>query len=71
MQEVLQDKISFQLKLEEQRERLEMLSVENHNLKEKVIELEEDGKQHRRTIKNQNQQLTQYKDIQITFEKAK
>ena len=45
MQEVLQDKISFQLKLEEQRERLEMLSVENHNLKEKVIELEEDGKE--------------------------
>lgn len=29
MQEILQDKIGFKLKLEEQRERVELLAVEN------------------------------------------
>jgi hypothetical protein len=35
MQEVIQDKIAFKLKLEEQKEKLEMLLQENLNLKEK------------------------------------
>lgn len=51
MQEILQDKIGFKLKLEEQRERLEMLTTENHNLKERVGDLEADGKDMRKTIK--------------------
>ncbi len=33
MQEVVQDKIGFKLKLEEQREKLEMLIIENTDLK--------------------------------------
>jgi predicted nuclease with TOPRIM domain len=54
MQEILQDKIGFKLKLEEQRERLEMLSTENHHLKDKVTDLEADIKDHRKTIKSQH-----------------
>jgi uncharacterized protein YPO0396 len=52
LNEILQDKIGFKLKLEEQRERVEMLTVENQQLKEKVSELEDDAKQHRKTIKS-------------------
>ena len=44
MQEILEDKIGYKLKLEEQKERLEMLSIENQNLKEKVGDLEVDAK---------------------------
>ena len=44
MQEVLQEKISIKLKLEEQREKLEMIVIENANLKEKITELENDKK---------------------------
>ena len=44
MQEILEDKIGYKLKLEEQKERLEMLSIENQNLKEKVGDLEADAK---------------------------
>ena len=33
----MQDKIGFKVKLEEQREKLEMLVVENATLKEKII----------------------------------
>ena len=36
MQEVLSEKIAFKLKLEEQREKLEMVVLENGNLKEKI-----------------------------------
>jgi predicted nuclease with TOPRIM domain len=44
MQEILQDKIGFKVKLEEQRDKLEMLVVENATLKEKIQALEDDCK---------------------------
>lgn len=48
MQEVVQDKIGFKLKLEEQREKMEMLVVENADLKKKVADLEDDTKRLRK-----------------------
>ena len=44
MQEVLSEKINIKLKFEEQREKLEMLVLENANLKEKINDQENDIK---------------------------
>ncbi len=44
MQEILQDNIGFKVKLEEHRDKLEMLVVENATLKEKIQALEDDCK---------------------------
>ena len=51
MQEVVQDKIGFKFKLEEQREKMEMLVVENAELKKKVTDLEDDTKRFRKQVK--------------------
>lgn len=71
MQEILNDKIGFKLKLEEQRERLDMLTTENQHLKEKVTDLEEDNKQLRRNAKSLQNQLKASTDLQGAMEKAK
>ena len=51
MQEVLQDKIQYKMKLEEQRERSEMLATENQSMKERVAEIEEEARGLRKQIK--------------------
>ena len=48
MQEIIEDKIGFKMKVEEQKERIEMLALENQHLKEKVGELEEEAKYNRK-----------------------
>lgn len=48
----MSDKIGFKIKLEEQKERVEMLAVENQNLKDKVTELEDDARQARKNLKS-------------------
>ena len=40
MQEILQDKISFKLRLEEQKEKLDMIGQENSILKERLHDME-------------------------------
>jgi predicted nuclease with TOPRIM domain len=54
MQEVIQDKVGYKVKLEEQRERAEMLATENAGLKERITEVEEESKQFRKQIKQLN-----------------
>ena len=55
---MLQDKISYKLKCEQQRERSEMLALENQQLKDKVGELEEEGKTHRKNVKGLQAQVS-------------
>lgn len=70
MQEVLQDKIGFKVKLEEQRDKLEMLVVENATLKEKVQQLEDDCKRVKNQVKKLNLQLDQASEAKILLEKT-
>lgn len=63
MQEVVQDKISFKLKLEEQREKLEMLVVENADLKKRSMDYEDESKRLRKQVK----QLQGQMDLQDDF----
>jgi hypothetical protein len=48
MQDIIQDKIAFKLKVDEQKDKLELLAQENTNLKEKVTDQEEDIKRLRK-----------------------
>lgn len=52
LNEVLSDKIEFKVKLEEQRDRLEMLVNENQQLKEKVASAEEEIRNQKKLVKN-------------------
>jgi predicted nuclease with TOPRIM domain len=54
MQEVIQDKIDFKVKLEDQRERAEMLATENAGLKDRINEVEEEARQMRKQSKQLN-----------------
>lgn len=51
MQEILEDKITFKLQVEEQKERLSMLVVENQTLKDKVQGMDQELKQTRLSLK--------------------
>ena len=70
MQEVIQDKINFKLKLDEQKDRLDLITTENANLKERLASVDEDAKQHRRTIKQLQTQAKNFHEMQQTFERA-
>jgi predicted nuclease with TOPRIM domain len=50
----VQEKISFKVKLEEQREKLEMIANENGTLKEKFSQQEEEIKSLKKRIKTLN-----------------
>jgi len=63
MQGVIQDKIDFKVKLEDQRERAEMLATENAGLKDRINEVEEEARQMRKQSKQLNSQLNQIKDL--------
>ena len=63
MQEVVQDKIDFKVKLEDQRERAEMLATENAGLKDRINEVEEEARQMRKQGKQLTSQLGQVKDM--------
>lgn len=63
MQEVVQDKIDFKVKLEDQRERAEMLATENAGMKDRINEVEDEAKQMRKQNKQLNSQLNQLKDL--------
>lgn len=70
MQEVVQDKISFKLKLEEQREKLEMLVVENADLKKRSMDYEDESKRLRKQVKHLQGQLDLQDDFKLQLEKA-
>ena len=70
MQDVLQDKIGYKLKLEEQREKLEMLVVENANLKEKVTDQEDEIKRQRKQVKQLQAQMDQQEDFKLQLDKT-
>lgn len=71
MQEILQDKQQYKLRCEEQRERSEMLATENSQLKERLGELEEEAKAHKKTLKAMQVQGAQAKDLQALVDKAR
>lgn len=70
MQEVVQDKIGFKVKLEEQREKLEMLVVENADLKRKAAEYEDHKKQLKSQIKQLQGQMDMKEDYKLQLEKS-
>ncbi|CDW82092.1 viral a-type inclusion protein repeat containing protein [Stylonychia lemnae] len=70
LQEVLQQKLDFQMKLEEGRNKTEMLVVENATLKEKVSNLDEEIKRLRKQIKQLQGQNDLQEDYKLQHEKA-
>ncbi len=70
MQEVVQDKIGFKLKLEEQREKLEMLVIENVDLKKRALDYEDEAKRLRKQAKQLQGQLDLQDDFKLQLEKA-
>lgn len=52
MQEVVQDKMNFKLKLDEQKDRLEGLAEENRQLKVKVTDMETEAREGRKMVKS-------------------
>ncbi len=71
MQELLDDKIGYKLRLEEQRERLEMLAVENQQLKERMQELEGDSRQLRANLKQAKTDGRGLEEAKQSMEKIK
>ena len=71
MTEVLQEKISYKLNIEEQRERLEMLVKENFNLKDKVTEQEDEIKKFKKEVKEKVKQLKENESAREIYEKTK
>eukprot|EP00347_Sterkiella_histriomuscorum_P018330 403345918 len=70
LSEVLQQKLDSQMKLEEGRNKTEMLVVENATLKEKVGTLDEDTKRLRKQNKQLQGQLDLQEDYKLQHEKA-
>ena len=48
-----------------------MLALENQQLKDKVAELEDEAKSHRKTVKGLQMQVAQFRDMQAASEKVK
>lgn len=70
MQEVVQDKIGFKVKLEEQREKLEMLVAESAELKKRASEYEDHKKQLKSQIKQLQGQLDLREDCKLQAERS-
>ena len=71
MHEILEDKIGFKLQVEEQRERVSMLSTENQSLKDKVVALEQELKQTRLGLKSAKEELKKSEEKTQSFMKMK
>ncbi len=59
------------MKHEEQLERLEMLIRENGNLKEKIIEMEDDAKRMRKEVKTQQARCSELEGSRQNFDQMK
>ncbi len=56
-QNAVSEKLQGRLKVEEQKEKIDMLVIENNNLKEKIHEQEDDIKRFKKEIKKFQQQI--------------